>query len=744
MYCNSSIGNTPPHIFQLAEQAYRHMVTESLSQAVIISGESGAGKTESAKLILQYISAVSGNTGKTSQVKEIIMSTNPILESFGNAKTVRNDNSSRFGKYLEILFNENGEPSGGMITNFLLEKTRVAWQAKGERNFHIFYELIAGASSQMKEQFRLGDSSSFFYLSQSGCTSIDGINDAQEFQDVLQALKIVGVSDEEQWYCFQLLAGILHLGNIRFSGGTPAQVTNDDALQMAAYLLELDPSQLLHSLVHRTITSGSARHSVFAVPQNPDQAAGIRDALAKTLYERLFDWIVQKINRTMGSGGYSQPPPRQPIPQSNGRQSRGQSRGQPRGQPRGSQRGSPRGGGNLPPTRGLPQRGGRGGQSPPVPRGGRGGGPTQRSGGALTQDFVTGVGKSIGVLDIYGFEIFEVNAFEQFCINYVNERLQQVFIDLTLKQEQKEYQDEGMKWKDIKYFDNKIVCDLIEGNSPPGIFRLLDDTCKTVHSLDSATCDAKFMEKVMKTLPNHEHLIIHGGGKQFTIKHYAGDVTYTVDEFCFKNYDNLYASLVMCMQTSGNAFFRSMFPEDVSNEKSTPTTSGMKIRQSANLLMKKLGVCTPHYIRCIKPNTKKQPMSFTSDLVEHQVKYLGLLENVKVKRAGYAYRHYFHIFLNRFGQLMEQPPTSTDAEGCRQLISYLCNKYKNINSDEFGIGHTKIFVKSPETIWTLEELLEQKLDPEGYKLKVKAFKENEAKAKAKQGSVGLRPKCIIQ
>jgi myosin-1 len=250
------------------------------------------------------------------------------------------------------------------------------------------------------------------------------------------------------------------------------------------------------------------------------------------------------------------------------------------------------------------------------------------------------------------------------------------------------------------------------------------------------------MEKVWTTLNGHPHLEVLGNGEQFLVRHYAGDVTYDVDEFCFKNYDNLYTSLVMCMQTSNNQFFRSLFPEDVTNEKSTPTTSGTKIRQSANSLMQKLAHCTPHYIRCIKPNPKKQAMTFNGDLVEHQVKYLGLLENVRVKRAGYAYRHYFEIFFKRFAPLMDQPPMSGGADGCQQLVNFLCSRHK-LASDEFGVGRSKIFVKSPETIWTLEEILEQKLDPEGYKLKVKLFKENEAKAKAAHNP-GLKPKCVIQ
>ena len=281
------------------------------------------------------------------------------------------------------------------------------------------------------------------------------------------------------------------------------RVRNREALEFAAYLLGVDAGFLEVSLNHKSIQSGSARGTQFNVPQNAYQAGGIRDALSKTLYARVFDFLVAKINAAMAYSGKT----------------------------------------NV-----------------------------------------------IGVLDIYGFEIFERNSFEQFCINYVNERLQQIFIDLTVRGEQKEYHDEGLKWKDINFFDNKVVCELIEGKSPPGIFRVLDDTCRTAHALDSNTVDAKFLEKVIRQFSDNPYIEFPSGtglsATQFTVKHYAGDVTYDIDEFCFKNNDNLYISLVQCMQTSTVPFINSLFPENLANDKSTPSTAGFKIRESAGYLVK--------------------------------------------------------------------------------------------------------------------------------------------------------------
>jgi myosin-1 len=577
------------------------------------------------------------------------------MEAFGNAKTIRNDNSSRFGKYLEIQFNENNAPIGGQITTFLLEKTRVAFQGKRERNFHIFYDLCAGADAATREDLGLGnDPTYFYYLAQSGCTSVEGVDDRSEFEEVKKAMQTVGITGNDQANIWKILAAILWLGQIRFTGNAPAHVQDKGPLDYAAYLLQIAPEILEQALNHKRIQSGSARATQYQVPQNADQSDAIRDALGKTLYSRIFDYLVVKVNASM----------------------------------------------------------------------------------RCNRDT-----KVIGVLDIYGFEVFQQNSFEQFCINYVNERLQQIFIELTVRGEQEEYREEGMKWKDIKFFDNKIVCELIEGSRPPGIFRVLDDVCRSVHAGDQDTTDAKFMEKLM-TL-QHPHLSQHPGSRQFTVKHYAGDVTYDVAQFAFKNKDTLFPGLIMAMQESANHWIKALFPEDVQDDKRAPTTAGYKLRTSAQFLVERLSRCHPHYVRCIKSNDKKAPLNFNSSRVEHQVKYLGLLENIKVKRSGYAYRQQKNVFLRRYAVIAtkrdEDPKPSTISE----LIQWLKSHVSDVDTSEFEEGKTKIFIKTPETIFLLEELLYKRTDPEGYKLKVQEYKERQkiAAQQARQGR--YQRKCII-
>ncbi|KAJ4296997.1 class II myosin [Collariella sp. IMI 366227] len=587
----------PPHVFAIAESAYYNMKAYKDNQCVIISGESGAGKTEAAKRIMQYIANVSGGeSGDIQQIKDMVLATNPLLESFGNAKTLRNNNSSRFGKYLQIHFNAQGEPVGADITNYLLEKSRVVGQIANERNFHIFYQFTKGASKQYRETFGVQKPETYLYTSKSKCFDVDGIDDLAEFQDTLNAMKVIGLSQAEQDNIFRMLAAVLWTGNLVFREDENgyAAVSDQSVVDFLAYLLEVDPARLVHAITIRILT-----------PRN-----------GEAIYHNLFDWIVERINQSLRA-----------------RQA---------------------------------------------------------------------TANSIGILDIYGFEIFEKNSFEQLCINYVNEKLQQIFIQLTLKAEQEEYAREQIKWTPISYFDNKIVCDLIESVRPPGIFSAMKDATKTAHA-DPAACDRTFMQAINGM--SNPHLTPRQGN--FIVKHYAGDVTYTVDGITDKNKDQLLKGLLNLFQVSQNKFVHTIFPNQVDQDnRKQPPSAGDRIRVSANALVDTLMKCQPSYIRTIKPNENKSPTEYNVPNVLHQIKYLGLQENVRIRRAGFAYRQSFEKFVDRFFLL--SPATSYAGEytwqGSYEAAVKQILKDTSIPQEEWQLGVTKAFIKSPETLFALEHM----------------------------------------
>uniref|UniRef100_A0A674B758 Osteoclast-stimulating factor 1 n=1 Tax=Salmo trutta TaxID=8032 RepID=A0A674B758_SALTR len=577
LYQGAAQYENPPHIYALTDNMYRNMMIDQENQCVIISGESGAGKTVAAKYIMGYISKVSGGGDKVQHVKDIILQSNPLLEAFGNAKTVRNNNSSRFGKYFEIQFSRGGEPDGGKISNFLLEKSRVVSQNENERNFHIYYQ---------------------------------------------EAMHVIGIPEAHQAQALQIIAGILHLGNISFiEAGNYGQVESTDLLAFPAYLLGVDPTRLQDKLTSRKMDSkwGGKSESID-VTLNQEQATYTRDALAKALYTRLFDYLVEAINKAI--------------------------------------------------------------QKP-------------------HEEY------SIGVLDIYGFEIFQRNGFEQFCINFVNEKLQQIFIELTLKAEQEEYVQEGIKWTPIEYFNNKVVCDLIENKlNPPGIMSVLDDVCATMHAKGEGA-DGTLLQKLSAAVGTHEHFNSWNSG--FVIHHYAGKVSYEINGFCERNRDVLFTDLIELMQSSEHGFIRSLFPENLNTDKkSRPTTASCKIKKQANDLVNTLMKCTPHYIRCIKPNETKRPKDWEESRAKHQVEYLGLRENIRVRRAGYAYRRVFNKFLQRYAILTTETwPCWRGGE--QQGVLHLLRSV-NMDTDQYQMGRSKVFVKAPESLFLLEEMRERKFD----------------------------------
>ncbi|KAF8921950.1 P-loop containing nucleoside triphosphate hydrolase protein [Mucidula mucida] len=612
----------PPHVFGIAESAYYNMNAYHENQCVIISGESGAGKTEAAKRIMQYIAAVSGGQDSSIQeIKDMVLATNPLLESFGCAKTLRNNNSSRHGKYLEIMFNAHGEPIGAQITNYLLEKGRVVGQVENERNFHIFYQFTKGATDEQREQFGLQGPEMYAYTSLSNCMEVQDIDDVKDYGDTITAMGIIGLSADEQNEIFKMLAVILWLGNVQFTEKDDgnSEISDSGVTDFVGYLMEVDTALVQKVLTSKVMETqrGGRRGSVYDVPLNPAQATSGRDALSKAIYNNLFEWIVSRINVSMK--------PRQAK------------------------------------------------------------------------------AHVIGILDIFGFEIFEDNSFEQLCINYVNEKLQQIFIELTLKTEQEEYVREQIKWNPIKYFNNKIVCDLIEERRPPGIFAALNDACATAHA-DPSAADNSFVQRT-SMLSSNPHF--EARGAQFLVRHYAGDVMYNISGMTDKNKDALVKDIFDLIGSSGNQFLQKLFPDRPDpNSKKRPPTAGDRIKSSAGALVDNLMKSQPSYIRTIKPNQNRSSSEYDVKAILHQIKYLGLQENIRVRRAGFAYRNTFEKMVERFYLL--SPNTSYAGEytwngdpksGCEQIL-----KDTGIAKEEWQMGVTKAFIKNPETLFALETM----------------------------------------
>eukprot|EP00755_Sulcionema_specki_P023572 Sspe_Gene.79241::Locus_49661_Transcript_1_1_Confidence_1.000_Length_3882::g.79241::m.79241/K10356/MYO1; myosin I len=616
--------STTPHIFALAANIFTNMISEEEHQCVIISGESGAGKTEASKQIMSYIAAVSPKSKEMDRVKQVMLDSNPVLEAFGNAKTVRNDNSSRFGKFMEIYFDPRGGPSGGNVRNFLLEKSRVAYQGKGDRNFHIFYQLCMGADEGMRRRLFLKDPSEHEYTKGGGVLERPGVSDAQEFRETCQAMDALGIDPKDRDSIFRLLACILNLGDIKFENkGEFCVVRNKDVLENAADLLEVEPDTLERALTWKTLESGK---DITDVQLDFQQCKEVRDALAKSIYAKIFDWVVAEVNKAFDTKDKS---------------------------------------------------------------------------------------LMIGILDIYGFEIFEKNGFEQFCINYVNEKLQQIFIELTLKVEQEEYVKEKIQWEPVKFFNNQIVCELVEGNRPPGLFLLLDDVCAKMHREQADVADVKMLDTFGKDFGNHPHYRRMGTG--FSVRHYAGDVTYSASGFTTKNKDVISRDLLRVVTSSDNKMVQRFYAEEAElldpgsgspKAGKRQTTAGSKIRTQAADLVATLKKCTPHYIRCVKPNDDRQPLGFVDDRVHHQVKYLGLLENVRVRRAGFSYRQHFDKFLKRFKFInpntFPRPFKGDDKQAAYTILS----QCTTLPEGCWQLGETKVFIRQPSHLFHLEDLRE--------------------------------------
>uniref|UniRef100_A0A4W6DHW4 Myosin VIIBa n=1 Tax=Lates calcarifer TaxID=8187 RepID=A0A4W6DHW4_LATCA len=569
MYTDRRLGELPPHVFAIADSCFFNMRRNRKNQCCVISGESGAGKTESTKLMLQFLAAVSG---QHSWIEQQILEANPILEAFGNAKTIRNDNSSRFGKYIDINFTKGGAIEGARIDQYLLEKSRVCRQAPEERNYHIFYYMLMGMPAEQKKILSLGSAAEYNYLTMGNCTSCEGRDDVKEYAHFRSALKILMFTENDSWEISKLLAAILHLGNVDFESTIINNLESCDILtsssfNVASQLLEVDPKALEKSLTQRSLMT--TRESVTKSLTSA-QAVDGRDAFVKAIYGRLFIWVVHKINAAI----YKPP-----------------------------------------------------GDS-------------------------NDIRLSIGLLDIFGFENFNKNSFEQLCINYANEQLQQFFVRHVFKLEQEEYARENIVWERIDYKDNQRTLDIL-AHKPMNMLALIDEESNFPKGTDTT-----MLQKMNQ---------VHGKGgiyippknnyeTQFGVLHFAGVVYYDSQGFLEKNRDALSSDLIQLVETSTNKLLKQVFQKDLpstaDNKKHVPTLTG-QFRQSLDSLMKTLTVCQPYFIRCIKPNDYKKPMLFDRELCIRQLRYSGMMETIRIRKAGYPVRYTFSEFLDRYRALLK-------------------------------------------------------------------------------------------
>ncbi|KAM9676131.1 unconventional myosin-VI isoform 4-T5 [Dama dama] len=645
-YQGKSLGTMPPHVFAIADKAFRDMKVLKMSQSIIVSGESGAGKTENTKFVLRYLTESYG-TGQ--DIDDRIVEANPLLEAFGNAKTVRNNNSSRFGKFVEIHFNEKSSVVGGFVSHYLLEKSRICVQGKEERNYHIFYRLCAGASEDIRERLHLSSPDNFRYLNR-GCTRYFAnketdkqilqnrktpehlkagslkdplLDDHGDFIRMCTAMKKIGLDDEEKLDLFRVVAGVLHLGNIDFeeagstSGGCNLKNKSTQSLEYCAELLGLDEDDLRVSLTTRVMltTAGGTKGTVIKVPLKVEQANNARDALAKTVYSHLFDHVVNRVNQCF---------------------------------------------------------------------------PFETS------------SYFIGVLDIAGFEYFEHNSFEQFCINYCNEKLQQFFNERILKEEQELYQKEGLGVNEVHYVDNQDCIDLIEAKLV-GILDILDEENRLPQPSDQHFTSAvhqKHKDHFRLSIPRKSKLAVHRNIRDdegFIIRHFAGAVCYETTQFVEKNNDALHMSLESLICESRDKFIRELFESSTNNNKDTKQKAGKlsfisvgnKFKTQLNLLLDKLRSTGASFIRCIKPNLKMTSHDFEGAQILSQLQCSGMVSVLDLMQGGFPSRASFHELYNMYKKYMPDKLARLDPRlFCKALFKAL-----GLNEVDYKFGLTKVFFR---------------------------------------------------
>ncbi|XP_034177931.2 dilute class unconventional myosin isoform X2 [Osmia lignaria lignaria] len=640
-YRGQAMGDLEPHIFAVAEEAYTKLEREGHDQSIIVSGESGAGKTVSAKYTMRYFATVGGSTTET-QVEKKVLASLPIMEAIGNAKTTRNDNSSRFGKFIEIQFNKHYHITGASMRTYLLEKSRVVFQAHEERNYHIFYQMCAAAARL--PHLHLNHQNQFHYLNQGNNPMIDGVDDLACFDETVTAFTMLGFSSKQQDDMLRILAAIMHLGNVRIGNSDALNSSHENDTE-ASYihasdkhllticeLLGTDVNAMRKWLCHRKIVS---MKEVFLKPMNVEQAIGARDALAKHIYAELFNWIVTGINNSLQS------------------------------------------------------------QNKP-------------------QCF-------IGVLDIYGFETFEVNSFEQFCINYANEKLQQQFNQHVFKLEQEEYFREEIEWTFIDFYDNQPCIDLIE--TKLGILDLLDEECRMPKGSDSS-----WAEKLYAKCGKSKHFEKpRFGTSAFLIHHFADLVRYETIGFLEKNRDTVIEEQVDVLRNGDNKLLKKLFSDEdpklmvppnvrvkISAQKPAPSTPkqnkktvGSQFRDSLNMLMSTLNATTPHYVRCIKPNDTKEAFEYNPVRAVQQLRACGVLETIRISAAGFPSQRTYGEFFLRYRSLCKFKDIRRDdlRETCRRILERYIK-----DEDKFKFGKTKVLFRAGQVAYLEKRRAERQRD----------------------------------
>nr|XP_040040268.1 unconventional myosin-Vb [Gasterosteus aculeatus aculeatus] len=631
-YSGQDAADMEPHIFSVAEEAYRTMTREENNQSIIISGESGSGKTVSAKFTMRYFAVVGGASQQTT-VEERVLASNPIMESIGNAKTTRNDNSSRFGKYIEIGFGRNGDIIGANMRTYLLEKSRVVFQASAERNYHIFYQLCASRALPEMRSLKLDAPERFRYTSRGGEMHIPGTDDLLDLERTCNALTVLGVLPDQRTELFRILAAVLHLGNvdIQASGRTSERSyidADDRALAVFSKLLGVEGPQVAHWLCHRRLAVGG---EALVKPVSGQQALEARDALAKHIYGQLFTWTVRRLNSALRA--------------------------------------------HREPARSF-----------------------------------------IGVLDIYGFETFDRNSFEQFCINYANEKLQQQFNRHVFHLEQEEYVREELSWSRIEFSDNQQCLNLLEGQL--GVFDLLDEECRMPKGSDESWVLKLYDQHLSsKRHPHFQKPRMSNGA--FVILHFADAVQYECDGFLGKNRDTVFEELVNVLKASQSELVAELFQQqgDASSAaedrsigsgrraaREHKLTVGSQFRRSLQMLMDALDGTTPHYVRCIKPNDLKEAFTFDPRRTVQQLRACGVLETIRISAAGFPSRWTYEEFFSRYRLLLRGLRGQEHAgASCRQALPGLIP-----DPDQYCFGKTKVFFRAGQ-VALLERLRAERL-----------------------------------